>query len=423
MLQEINIQDLFGRFSYDIKLKEDGLTIITGPNGYGKTTILRILKSLSQGYDGLDFLFNLNFKNINLVFDKKDIKIIKEKGRLLINNNNISLNKYRNRKRIRIHSGKNIFFKRNFENLLVRSIKEETKDTIVESKTNNFKFETLDLLRGIFIKNNKEVTTIENDTNEIKTLLGNIYYIHEQRLVNYQNKNSKKEVIDAIRTLPKEFIAMIDKCLNRYVDLSNQLDRSYPKRLFSNEEELTENEFSRCYHDIEEKFAKLGKYGITSLGEDYHIGYKKSIAKALKIYFEDLTQKYNVYDELISKFEMYESIINNKFKFKKIKIERKYGIKVIDADDKELPLSELSSGEKQELILFFNLIFKTNDDSLLLIDEPEISLHVVWQENFINDLMEIIRNSKIKAIIATHSPQIINRYWDNQIDLGGLYNA
>ena len=43
MIQSIQIDNLFGRFNYNISAKLEGITIITGPNGFGKSTILRIV--------------------------------------------------------------------------------------------------------------------------------------------------------------------------------------------------------------------------------------------------------------------------------------------------------------------------------------------------------------------------------------------
>jgi len=93
----------------------------------------------------------------------------------------------------------------------------------------------------------------------------------------------------------------------------------------------------------------------------------------------------------------------------------------ITSNGKELSLDQLSSGEKQEIVLLFELIFKSKQNMLLLIDEPEISLHISWQKKFIDDLQKIVEYNKMNVIVATHSPQIINNHWDWQIDLGSLY--
>lgn len=53
---------------------------------------------------------------------------------------------------------------------------------------------------------------------------------------------------------------------------------------------------------------------------------------------------------------------------------------MVDSSDSILSLEQLSSGEKQEIVLFYELIFETDSQLLLLIDEPEISLHIMWQK-------------------------------------------
>ena len=72
----------------------------------------------------------------------------------------------------------------------------------------------------------------------------------------------------------------------------------------------------------------------------------------------------------------------------------------------------LSSGEQHEIVLLFELLFETKPNSLILIDEPELSLHVAWQREMLKDLQEIADLSDFRAILATHSPQIINDRWD-----------
>ena len=56
-----------------------------------------------------------------------------------------------------------------------------------------------------------------------------------------------------------------------------------------------------------------------------------------------------------------------------------------------------------------------------LIDEPEISLHITWQKQFLGDLLEVSKLIALHAIVATHSPQIVSSHLDIQIDLGELY--
>ena len=63
-------------------------------------------------------------------------------------------------------------------------------------------------------------------------------------------------------------------------------------------------------------------------------------------------------------------------------------------------------------MLLYELIFNTRPNNVVLIDEPEISLHVSWQKEFLNDLLRIIELQNFQVIIATHAPSIINDRWD-----------
>jgi predicted ATP-binding protein involved in virulence len=54
---------------------------------------------------------------------------------------------------------------------------------------------------------------------------------------------------------------------------------------------------------------------------------------------------------------------------------------------------------------------------LILIDEPEMSLHVAWQRKFLEEISEIVKLAKLDIILATHSPQIINDRWDLTVKL------
>lgn len=69
MIQSIQIDNLFGRFNYNISAKLEGITIITGPNGFGKSTILRIINALSKG--SIDYFIKLDFSSLIVTFDNK----------------------------------------------------------------------------------------------------------------------------------------------------------------------------------------------------------------------------------------------------------------------------------------------------------------------------------------------------------------
>ena len=180
--------------------------------------------------------------------------------------------------------------------------------------------------------------------------------------------------------------------------------------------------------ELQRKQEKLQKYG---LAEIKNVSYIFTLDKdkldrfsaELSIYLEDANAKYNVFESIINKLDLYERIVNQKLTFKKMKLSSSNGIEVVSDEGRNLSLSDLSSGEQEILVLFYKLIFES-DVNLLLIDEPEFSLHIGWQKEIMENLKSVVNlNKNIQVIIATHSPQIISHNWDLQIDLGGLYNG
>jgi predicted ATP-dependent endonuclease of OLD family len=73
------------------------------------------------------------------------------------------------------------------------------------------------------------------------------------------------------------------------------------------------------------------------------------------------------------------------------------------------PISHLSSGERQLLILFTFLAFASNPDSVFIVDEPELSLHPKWQHEFLGAFIKL-RPPSAQLLLATHSPDIVGKF-------------
>lgn len=84
------------------------------------------------------------------------------------------------------------------------------------------------------------------------------------------------------------------------------------------------------------------------------------------------------------------------------------------AGDKVSP-DNLSSGEKQLLIILGEALIQRGQSFIFMADEPELSLHIDWQEKLVPSLRQINPSSQI--IFATHSPDIVGAYSNNTIDL------
>jgi len=72
--------------------------------------------------------------------------------------------------------------------------------------------------------------------------------------------------------------------------------------------------------------------------------------------------------------------------------------------------------------MLYHLIYEVPDQGLLLIDEPENSLHVAWQKTIVDDMKEIADIKRLQIIIATHSPSIVSKGLSMTQDLYYLTN-
>ena len=76
-------------------------------------------------------------------------------------------------------------------------------------------------------------------------------------------------------------------------------------------------------------------------------------------------------------------------------------------------LDQLSSGEKQVLLILTTVFLQENKPSILLMDEPEISLHISWQDRLIGVIREL--NPNCQLIVTTHSPNIFASGWEDKV--------
>lgn len=422
MIKTIDIVRLFGRFNYYIATKPGGITIITGPNGFGKSTILQIINALSNA--NLAFFCKLDFQKLSIEYDNGKKTVIERSSKgLKIDDLLVPLS----------------------EEHIIESMQyaqrrpwiQKTATGFVDRRTDEF-FTEDELFYHFYLDDDRlyEFATfkpientkkIKKKLDTIKLWCGDVRIISDQRLIKRKKTRSDEpQVIDVISELPQSLKSEISKVSQEYSSVANSLDSSYPKRLFAAKEGIKDqNEYEQRLQEANEKFAKLNQYNLVDMSIIDEKNYNPTYSTALKIYFDDFAQKYTVFQELISRLDLFTQIINSRLTFKHIIISRDSGFNIVDNENpkKTLNLSQLSSGEKQEIVLFYDLIFSTKEKLLLLIDEPEISLHISWQKKFLDDLLEVAKHSNIQVIVATHSPQIVSNHMDIQIDLGELYGA
>jgi predicted ATP-dependent endonuclease of OLD family len=272
------------------------------------------------------------------------------------------------------------------------------------------------------------------EINNILMARPSVYLIESQRLLMTSSslrisRNTKL----AVMSVADELAELMRSEFGEYGRKAQDLDRTFPRRSVQGQSisaTLTNQDLREHLYGLDSRRHRLIAVGLLDKGEEEGFQLPEQIEDSTKnilaIYASDTEEKFNVFNEILEKLELFADIINSKFVFsgKQVNFSKEKGLIVSSHLDhlgtSELGLHDLSSGEQHELILIYELLFKVELNSLVLIDEPEISLHVGWQVDFLKDLQRILRLVNIDILIATHAPSIIHDRWDLTVELPGM---
>ena len=307
-LKEIIVENLFNAFDHHICLNEK-LTIIIGENGYGKTTLLNMLRAVAEW--NYVYFHSLIFTKFQLVFDNQVITVEKKDNNIFLNGN-----------------------------------------LIIEGQ--EFEKEIL--------------TTIKNT---------------------YAN----------VEISPTA--SLYDLILNNEIRDAQRYIRNYNKR-------------------IVREYRKM--HGLVNFASILLIGTKR-IEMYAPLYHLNRFSQEKLYEQENIKSEFFISLLNKYFLNKKIAIVANKLVIYSNITHTQIPIMALSSGEQHIFVLFYLLLFRTEKNTFVLFDEPETSLHITWQNRFLDDLLAILgTNEPLTILVATHSPNLIAHHWNLTVELSEAKN-
>ena len=423
----IEIQGLFGVFNHQIDLNlQDRITIIHGPNGYGKTSIMQLLHSLfgSNSY----YLFKIPFHSMNIEFvDDETLTIHKdmEKSSLSIHykNQQIELNPPSIDKEIEYQLS---YIDREIPGL-VRISKDHWR---YEPGQEYLNFDQVCERFGDIFPPLKHIyqQVYPDWLKQLRSKM-DIRFIQSQRLVSPAPlaRGNQNSLIPSIARLSQNLSKIISSRLAEYGALSQKLDHTFPVRLLDQIQQQNDKPPENSLHEKFEQLAdaqdRLVHVGLLSPQSKQELALPSQMDPSTRIvltlYLGDVKQKLEILVPLANKLELFKSIINELFIYKRLEIDKDKGFLFYGSKDDEIALTDLSSGEQHQVILFYELLFQTQPQALVLIDEPELSLHVIWQEIFLKQLEQVAGIAQLDMVLATHSPQVINDRWDLTVELTG----
>lgn len=424
-IKSFSVYGLFGTNDVHIPFDEN-IKILIGENGLGKTQVLNMFyytlckkfeKLIDYCFDKLELEFvggetiSISKKEIEQTFFKHPVAVD------LINK--IGIQKF-------------IDLKEEFANKSISSY-QVRNNPMVRQIVEDLPFSTgmiLDILRRLSDENEDNFSanlqecrkTITESMNQSEIMyfptyrrveedLKNLGYDEEQfhkednRLIHFGMSDVRKrfdEIENTIDKLLKEGFSKISgEILSQLVKGFTGTDTSILSRIDQN--------------DIEIILARVGEQlSEADKNEIRNIVVNQEVKNDSLLYFlQKLIEIYEKQKPLDKFIKVYRDICNKYLIDKKVFYDES-GIRIFvksDLSGEEIQLSKLSSGEKQ-IISIFSKIYLAEDKQrfIVLFDEPELSLSMIWQRQLLPD---ILNSNKCDFLLAvTHSPFI----FDNELD-------
>ncbi len=431
-LERVEVDGLFGIYNHHIDLKLDArVTLLHGPNGVGKTTILKMVHALLTRE--FSYLRQVPFERLLLRFhDGAELELTRDDGgtdaevgtlQLTANGVNKSTSVPLTPSMAEVTAAEYDFLQRMGEGAWIdRRDGELLTDLEVVRRYGPPRLGLVSAARAVY--------SDKQDVPWLREFLdtANSHFIEAQRLVRwpYLPRRSRRppdagtsRVVECSSDLKRE----IDDTMAEYGRRAQTLDQSFPQRLLQHSaagDNLPVDDIRKQMEDLDRQTEYLKKIGILEgtpidrfqLGDDMD----PSQAGVMTLYVDDTAAKLQVLEDLARRARLLLESLNEKFKNKQILVDRKEGL-AVKVNGEPLPLDSLSSGEQHELILHYDLLFRVQPNTVVLLDEPELSLHVEWQSRFLDDLMAIVELSDFDALVATHSPDIVGTREDLMVAL------
>ncbi len=130
----------------------------------------------------------------------------------------------------------------------------------------------------------------------------------------------------------------------------------------------------------------------------------------LQPYLDGHNARLDALQEVQRVIDNFVSVLSEFFSRKTVVLDVQHELDIVTQKDRHISPEYLSSGEKQLLLLLCNAITARKNGTILIIDEPEISLNIKWQRKLIQALLTCLEGVDSQIILATHSIEILSKH-------------
>jgi ABC-type lipoprotein export system ATPase subunit len=410
-LRGLVVRSLLGRRrDFTFELNPDQPTILTGSNGTGKSTILRMIEAVGTG--DWNHLLRLPFDELRLRFDRPPaLRISRTSEGLRASSGKHPVWEYAGRSRYRMTASE------------ARLLHDYQRRHAVAHFNEDL---ALELLREQELLRRHVSERIEPPDwlNDVTTAFS-VLYITDQRLVINEGPRRPDLPIGteqlttraAVDVAAESLARVMSQEIGRYAAESQRLDRDFPRRVvdaMTSDEEIPDQQLDALLREVALERERLQHVAL--LPEDagsVPLGdlalQERGIKSVIWTVTEDTLRKLRVLEPLRVRLAMFLDFLNQHYRDKIVVMDQEAGFRLLveASDQAELKPSQLSSGEQQILVLAHQVLFSAAPGTLILIDEPELSLHVLWQDSFVEDLTRMGKLRGLQFLLATHSPTLI----------------
>lgn len=423
-LKRIKIEGLFGKYDYDIEFKKD-ISIWVAENGQGKTTILNILVALLNG--DIKTLANINFQKIEVYIGKKSFVLDKGiKKTKSLDRRKLEQLLYEIQDVVPYMSFRRMLNKyRHGEQIDYAELAGYIKKYIVEMEgtyRNEKLFYLLNEIQEVELESFAEkIYEIKNEVIEElsfyptyrrievsidKVFLNNKVPNEMTKYINFGMGDVKKRVNALLKKMSSDANAS-------YIQMNGEVISDLLKG--ASMEELTRDIAPIDKHKVEVIIKRIGEERIENIEKlKGFVANKKDHPNEefLKFYLNKLVKIYDSQRAIDEKLSKFVKVCTKYLAGKKVVYDEvNLSVCVFDVNGDEIDFDDLSSGEKQIVSIFSKVYLDVMTSCIFIIDEPELSLSIEWQKEF---LIDIYNSGKVGLLIATtHSPFIFKNEFRN----------
>jgi ABC-type Mn2+/Zn2+ transport system ATPase subunit len=438
-IERIEVIKLFGYFNYNISKKDisknDNLFLLYGDNGSGKTTILKTVFYLLSSQDRSGH--------------KSELAKTKFEKVIIYLNNGISIGATRNKSLI--GSFTYIITKNNkilFD--LILKAKQDDDHSVILAENSDDDIYYHKMIKFISELNIK-LFYLSDTRKTMKTGLG-LSGIHQSDLEGARGISNKSYNLRVARRKYSEeetdYIELTIKALEDwirskaltaskagdrktntiYLEIVNQISNSK----FTGGKDISSKieNFKKLLSEVNTRTRRHAKYGLISKYEYSQISTsleavsdtkKEIIYNVLEPFIRGINAKLDEQEDLQLLVSSFIDQMNSFYSNKKITYTLSKGFKINHKVTKEIiEFRNLSSGEKQLILLFCNTILASSQATIFIIDEPEISLNIKWQRKLLNTLFSFRFADGVQFLIATHSIELLTSNNEDVIKLENI---